>query len=253
MDEPLLHRKNIPFFYHKSEAEFKEDHYEKYDPSVLRQSMLHLSDQLWGAYPLQSVFDYVKLQVEQVDCKDILEIGCGVGRLIAELATSYPKANCWGMDYSYQLLKKAREIWMDGEDSEMNFSRYGFDSMHKIVGRALTNVQFGLCKAEQLPFSDNSQDVIVSSFLFDRLLDPIQGVREMKRVLRKNGRIIIVTPLNFIKATHWEKFYPPIKLYSQLQTMGFSIVDWREDLLIEEPLDLRGNRVQWQCVAIVLM
>ena len=252
MDSPLHHRKNIPFFYHKSEDEFKEDHYEKYDPSVLRQSMLHLSDQLWGKYPLQSVVNYVKTAMTEVDCKNLLEVGCSVGRLISELAMSYPQASCWGMDYSYQLLKKAHETWIKGEDSEMNISRFGFESMHKIAGRTVTNVKFGLCRAEQLPFADNSQDVVISSFLLDRLLDPIEGIKEMKRVLRKDGRIIIVTPLNFIKATHWEKFYPPIKLYSQLQTMCLSIVDWKEDLLIEEPLDLRGNSVHWKCVAITL-
>ncbi len=252
MKKAYSYRNNIPFFYEKSEIEFQKDSYEKYDPSTIRQAILHLADDLWGNYPLQSIIDFIKTHLPEKDNSKIVELGCSVGRMIAEISKENSSSTCWGIDYSYQLLKKAKETWIDGEDININFMRYGFDSMHKLHSHKIENLQFGLAKAELLPFEDNSQDFVFSSFLLDRLNDPILGLKEMKRVLHPEGKIVIVTPLNFLQASHWSKFHPAIKLYEILQKEGFSIVGWKENMIIEEPLDRRRNCVKWNCLGMVL-
>ncbi len=252
MHPPLRHRHQIPFFYPKSEKEFQEDSYERFDPMVIRQSALHLMDELWRHYPMQAVLDFSK-QIEFPDnISSIAEIGCGVGRWIAELAKRFPSADCWGIDYSYQMLKRAQEVWVAGDEVYINLARYGFSTAHKIRRRSLSNLQFGLAKANDLPFADESQDLVINSFLLDRLNDPIQGLGEMRRILRPGGNLILITPLNFLLPKLWDLYYPPIKLHNLLIKMGFEIMDWQDDMMIDEPLDRRGNVVRWRCVGMHL-
>lgn len=52
-------------------------------------------------------------------------------------------------------------------------------------------VQFARCDAESLPFADGSFDVIVSLFALLHFPDPERAVREMFRVLRPQGRLVI--------------------------------------------------------------
>lgn len=250
--KPILNtRKGIPFFYDKSEAEFQQDNYEKYDPIVIRQCMMHLSDHLWGKYPMQKILDYVMGNFPNESCENILEIGCGVGRCIGEIAEKYPESSCWGLDFSYQMLKKTKETWIDGQSTTLHLSKYGFDYESEIITKKLSNLQVGLSSCENLPFADGSQDIVFSAFLLDRLRDPIQGMKEMKRVLSPNGKIIIITPLNFLNPSFWKKFHPPVKLWKIMQDLGLQILDWQEDFIVEEPLDIRQNSIKWNCLAVV--
>lgn len=249
--KPILDRKGIPFFYQKTNLEFQQDVYERYHEMVIRQSALHLADELWGKYPFQSVFDFAETHYSNQDISNILEIGCSVGKWIGTLAARYPKATCWGIDYSYQMLKQANEFWVKGKAITIDLTEKGF-AEKTINGEELTNLKFGLAKAENLPFDANTQDLVVNSFLIDRLENPMQGLQEMYRVLKLNGKLIVITPLNFQKAEHWKIFFPPIKIANILTKIGFEILDWQEEIMINEPLDFRGNVVQWQCLGFVV-
>ena len=55
--------------------------------------------------------------------------------------------------------------------------------------RGVTNVQFRECRAESLPFSDNSFDVAVSRLGVMLFADPLAGIREMLRVTKPGGRV----------------------------------------------------------------
>jgi len=250
MRPPLHHRTSIPFFYDKSPTESKKDTYERYDPMVIRQTMLHLADDLWGQYPLQPVLDFVKPHLPTAPLT-ITELGCSVGRWIATLAQDYPKADCWGLDFSYQLLKRAQEFWVEKSEIQINTSHLGFSGIKNIMGHKLENLHFGLAKAADLPFADDSQDLVVHSFLLDRVADPAVALKENFRVLSPNGILIFVTPLNFQEAKLWTDYYPAIKIHQLMTQMGFTILDWREDLEIKEPLDARGNAVVWRTIGVV--
>lgn len=250
MRAPLLHRKSIPFFYDKSPVEFQQDRYERYDPMVIRQSVLHLADDLWKQYPLQPLLDFVQPYLPTAP-QSVTELGCSVGRWIATLAQQYPNAKCWGLDFSYQLLKQAKDYWVDEKEIRLDSSRLGFSGIKNISGHRISNLQFGLAKAADLPFADNSQDLVVHSFLLDRVADPAAALQEHFRVLSPGGSLIFVTPLNFQEAPLWSDYYPAIKIHQLLIKLGFTILDWQEDLEITEPLDARGNAVVWRTIGVV--
>ena len=252
MNPPILRRNDIPFFYDKTELEFQKDTYERYDSMVQRQTALHLADEIWGTYPIQSVIDFIVQHVPKNEVKNILEIGCSTGRMVATLAKSYPNASCWGMDFSYQMLKRAHEYWVKGDSIYLDFSKQGYSKLLELQTKSISNLQFGLSKASDLPFDDHSQDYLIHSFLLDRLNDPEAALVEMFRVLRPFGKMCFITPLNFLQSQHWEKYYPPIKIHQLLINIGFEIVDWQDNVLIREPMDLRGNAVEWNCIQVVV-
>lgn len=252
MKDPIKFRRKIPFFHDKTESEFCTDPYERYHEMVLRQTAIHLADEFWGAYPFQSILDFICSQIPPKTGLKIAEIGCGVGRMIGELAIQNPKNQYHGIDFSYQMLKQANTFWVEEKTIELDWSDHGFDSVI-LAGHTLANLHFGLAKVENLPFENNSLDVLFSSFLIDRLEDPLKGFQEMSRVLKTGGTLIFVSPLNFQKKQHWEMFFPLKKLQRQLQIIGFQIDLIKKDWLVFEPLDKNGNKIQWNCIGMKII
>ena len=144
-----------------------------------------------------------------------------------------------------------RDFWVENKTILLDLSHKGFSSVH-LPGHELKNLNFGLAKAEKLPFRNESQDFVFSNFLLDRLKQPLEGLKEMKRVLKRNGKIIIITPLNFLHKDHWQQFYPSVKLLQVIREIGFNVLEWEDNFTIEEPLDLRGNALKWNCIGMVL-
>jgi SAM-dependent methyltransferase len=90
----------------------------------------------------------------------ILDNGCGTGFLLERLGES---KLTFGLDLSFGMLTRAYKI------------------NHRIV-------QGDSCN---LPFADNQFDLIFSRALIHHLPDPNAGLREMKRVLKPHGQIIL--------------------------------------------------------------
>ncbi len=250
MQQPLSYRHSIPFYIEKSAAEYQKDQYERYDPMVIRQTKNHLVDHLWNYSPFGSIYTFAEAHYPTTPLTNILDIGCGVGRWIGDLAMRYPQAESWGIDYSYQMLKQANLYWKSSTQVSLDLSSKGFPELIILDGQQLSNLNLGLAKANNLPFDNKSQDLVVSSFLLDRLDDPLAGLKEMHRVLRPNGTIIVATPLNYTRAELWDTFYPPEKLKAAFIDIGFDITDWKTDILLHEPIDFHGNAVRWKCCCI---
>jgi ubiquinone/menaquinone biosynthesis C-methylase UbiE len=54
--------------------------------------------------------------------------------------------------------------------------------------------EFHLASLESLPFGQETFDTIFSEYVFEHLADPEQVLRELKRVLKPSGTILILTP-----------------------------------------------------------
>ncbi len=54
------------------------------------------------------------------------------------------------------------------------------------------NIEFVTCYAEKLPFKDSSFDNVTIGFGFRNFTDKIKALREINRVLRSKGRLIII-------------------------------------------------------------
>lgn len=98
----------------------------------------------------------------------ILEVGIGTG-INAPL---YPR-NCLvtGIDFSASMLEKARE---------------------RVERKGLDNVTLMEMDAASLSFPDNAFDVVYAPYVISVVPDPVQVVREMRRVCRPGGKIIVL-------------------------------------------------------------
>ena len=97
----------------------------------------------------------------------ILEAGAGTGLNIA----FYPaRDRVTATDLSGAMLRRARERARE-QNVDVNFE------------------EADLCN---LPFSDNAFDTAVATFVFCSLTDPVACLREMGRVTKPNGRILLL-------------------------------------------------------------
>jgi len=94
-----------------------------------------------------------------------LDVACGSGKLTAQLATiAGPKGRVVGLDFSPQMLEVAR--------------------------RDHPGIEFVEGDALKLPFDDESFDASTIAFGLRNLADPVGGLREMLRVVRKRAVVL---------------------------------------------------------------
>jgi SAM-dependent methyltransferase len=93
----------------------------------------------------------------------------------------------------------------------------GMIAASKLAAHAnqLRNVRFEVASADRLPFSDDSFDAVVSRFGVMFFSSPIDGVREMLRVLKANRRIAFAVwflpernPYHYALADVLERYIP---------------------------------------------
>jgi phosphatidylethanolamine/phosphatidyl-N-methylethanolamine N-methyltransferase len=98
----------------------------------------------------------------------VLEVGVGTGIN----ASLYPRdCHVTGIDLSSSMLDKARE---------------------RIARKGIRNVRLLEMDAAQLTFPDESFDIVYAPYLVSVVPDPVAVAREMRRVCRPGGRIIIL-------------------------------------------------------------
>jgi len=98
----------------------------------------------------------------------ILEVGVGTG-INASLYPSH--CHVTGIDLSTSMLDKARE---------------------RVARQGLRNIRLLEMDAAALTFADNSFDIVYAPYLVSVVPDPVHVVKEMRRVCRPGGRIIIL-------------------------------------------------------------
>lgn len=133
----------------------------------------------------------------------LLDIGCGNGRFLG--APLDESIDYTGLDFSEKLIKVARE-------------RYG----------SRTNTTFVAGDALNLPFPDNSFDVVVSFAVIHHVPSRayrVQFLREAKRVVKPGG-LIIITAWNVWHAKPWI-----ILKYTLKKICGFSRLDFGDAFL----------------------
>ena len=100
---------------------------------------------------------------------DILEIGIGTGN---NLMHYHPEANVVAFDWSSEMISQAK----------LKIEKYGLNNIKEIVNgdiQSLSNY-----------FEPNSFDFIISSCVFCSIPDPILGLKEVFKVLRRSGKLI---------------------------------------------------------------
>jgi len=102
----------------------------------------------------------------------VLEVGCGTGELLVELARRYPGVEAVGLDPDPAALGIARQ---------------------KLEGLGLP-VRLDQGSAAGLPYPDASFDLVVSSLMLHHLetSDKLRMLRECRRVLTERGQLLLV-------------------------------------------------------------
>ncbi len=95
----------------------------------------------------------------------VLDVGCGTGALLGQIAGRWPQATLAGVDAAPGMAAVARQR-LPGAD-----------------------IRDGV--AEQLPWPDAAFDLVVTSLSFHHWRDKAAGIREAARVLRPGGRFLL--------------------------------------------------------------
>lgn len=116
-----------------------------------------------------------RLVLSRMRGNSALEIGCGLGDLLADaIEAGY---ECYAIEQSEEMVDAARHTLQQ-----------------RHLGRSECIIQ-GLSQC--LPFPDHSFDNVISTFPNEYIYDP-KTISEIKRVLRPNGRLIIVFGANLL-------------------------------------------------------
>jgi SAM-dependent methyltransferase len=128
---------------------------------------------LWAGEPQWGVFgvpeDQVGLLPDNVDGKDVIELGCGTGYVSAWLARRGAKPT--GLDNSSRQLATARRL------------------------QAEHGLRFSLiwANAEEVPLDDATFDLAISEYGASLWCDPYRWIPEAARLLRPGGELIFLT------------------------------------------------------------
>jgi ubiquinone/menaquinone biosynthesis C-methylase UbiE len=104
--------------------------------------------------------------------KNVLDVGCGTGRLLLHGAEEADKLV--GVDLSSEMVKASIQQFF----------------YHELSGKS----EFLIADAEELPFENDSFDLALSTCVMFLLPEPEKGIKEMHRVLKKNGHIAMLNP-----------------------------------------------------------
>lgn len=125
-------------------------------------------DHRWSRYILDTL-SFLKTWAQIAPTDTVLDVACGTGEFERLILAENPTQSIVGVDISENMLAIAQQ---------------------KL--QAYPNVSFQTATASALPFRDDSFDVIVSASSFHYFDDPKVALTEMKRVLKPNGKVVIL-------------------------------------------------------------
>ncbi|MCH8853186.1 MAG: methyltransferase domain-containing protein [Planctomycetes bacterium] len=153
-------------------------------PVFLSGSELRASDEYANGDPyavgadLESAFQRrrrdVTIQLISENCRSrayVLDVGCGEGHITEEIRRVDGVRLVCGLDYSLSAIATA--------------------------ARGSPDIEYCVADAHQLSYSDEFFDVVVCNNLWEHVADPLALLREVGRVVKPRGHVIISTPSRF--------------------------------------------------------
>lgn len=113
----------------------------------------------------------------------LLDVACGTGRFLGQLAQAFPALPMTGIDLSAAYLEEA--------------------ARHLRGRRTIRLLQ---ANAERLPFADQSQDIVTCIYLFHELPQDVRRLvaAEMGRVLKPGGLLVFIDSLQTGDRPDWD-------------------------------------------------
>ncbi|MGD0994878.1 MAG: class I SAM-dependent methyltransferase [Candidatus Bathyarchaeia archaeon] len=132
--------------------------------------------------------------------ESILDVGCGTGRLLRKAKEYWPDARLIGVDPAEGMIQQATQLLSDAE--------------------------FHVAMAESLPLPDASVDLVFSTLSFHHWSDQANGVGEIARVLRLQGRFLladIMMPFGLSLVIRHFKRNNPVKTREMFTQAGLNV------------------------------
>ncbi len=161
------------------------------------------------------MYEEVMQRIKEQPFKSILDLGCGTGAVLSLVLTEFAGIKACGIDLSEKMIEKAAET-LDRD------------------------VQLVVGDSDDLPWVDNSFDLVVCNSSFHHFPEPLKVLSDIKRVLKPGGRIIIADPwwskpkrfcINlFLKSP--VNYLGDVRIYSEKETRqmlrdcGFASISW---------------------------
>jgi SAM-dependent methyltransferase len=131
----------------------------------------------WGKFQAWAT---ILLQLGLRGDEQVLDLGCGRGAVLLMAASLLPRGKATGID-----------VWKANEQSDNALSVTQHNAEQEgVAGR----VELHTADMQQLPFSDGSFDLVVSSLAIHNIGNPEgrkQAITEAARVLKPGGRLVI--------------------------------------------------------------
>ena len=163
---------------------------------------------VYDAIFAQSFLPRIRLGLQKIGIKKgdtIIEIGVGTGLSLP----LYPDScRVVGIDITRKMLTQAKQ----------KKDRFGFD-----------HVSLFEMDAENITFADNSFDHAVVPFVVSVVPDPVRMMSEIKRIVKKNGKIIVIN--------HFESKHGLLSRIEKLFSPLFLHLGWKAAV----PMDLLSN------------
>lgn len=189
----------------------------------LRDYLSHLIYKTMGTLNFARQIEWRNM-LEGLDPKEgerILDIACGGGQLSLKIAERGSRVH--GIDISEENINSAK----------------------RLAERAKKVAQLEVADAQYLPYSDGYFDKVVCSSSLEHFPDDIGSMREMNRVLKPGGTLVLTTD-SFLylnqgkigerhkKIAHVVNYYTPEILKERLEIAGLEMV--RSKYLLKSPI-----------------
>lgn len=135
------------------------------------------------------------------------DLGCGAGMMLCEVLSMKPGWTGAGLDISPAAIAYARSL-----------------AEHKGVAE---RASFQTGDIARLPFADESLDLLIASEVVEHLPEPEAVLRELARVLRPGGRIVLTVPLASHTPAHALTLERPEDLRSLCERAGLVVQSLR--------------------------
>lgn len=153
---------------------------------------------------VKELCERIKTEKEKIKPKTkirVLDIGCGTGKLAIYLREE-TGCDVTGIDPGRESIEKAR----------MNASA--------------VEVEFEVQSAEEMTFTNNTFDFVVSLKALHEMANPREALRESRRVLKEGGKIFIIDWVGGVAQTrshaHAKKYFSSAVLEEVLSETGFT-------------------------------
>lgn len=141
------------------------------DETIIRRQydqLARIYDTRWQTYT-HNTLSFLQTWAQLDSAQTILDVGCGTGELEKRFLSQNPQQIWTGVDLSPEMLAMARQKCRD-----------------------YPHASFYEAKATALPFADDRFDVVISANAFHYFPDAIATLTEMHRVLKPDGKLIIL-------------------------------------------------------------